>query len=139
MLVSTKGRYALRVMLELAKNPTNEYMRLDTIASAQDISEKYLESIVSILVKAKIIEGMRGRGGGYRLTRNPEDYSVGEILRLTEGTLAPVSCLGCKTDECDRADKCQTRPMWQELDNMICNYLDSVKISDLMNSSLENN
>ncbi len=137
MLVSTKGRYALRVMLELAGHTTDEYMRLDEIAAAQDISEKYLESIVSILVKAKIIEGLRGRGGGYRLTRNPHDYSVGEILRLTEGSLAPVSCLDCKTDECDRADKCQTRPMWRELDNMICNYLDSVKISDLMNSSLE--
>ena len=138
MLVSTKGRYALRVMLELAGHTTDEYMRLDKIAAAQDISEKYLESIVSILVKSKIIEGMRGRGGGYRLTRKPEDYSVGEILRLTEGSLAPVSCLDCKTDECDRADKCQTRPMWIELDNMICNYLDSVKISDLLNSSLEN-
>ena len=90
MLVSTKGRYALRVMLELALSKDGEYKRLDSIAKSQNISEKYLESIVSILVKANIVEGMRGRGGGYRLTRKPEEYSVGEILRLTEGSLAPA-------------------------------------------------
>ena len=92
MLVSTKGRYALRVMLMLAENESGEYLQLDAIAKAEDISEKYLESIARLLVRARLIEGLRGRGGGYRLTRKADDYSVGEILRLTEGSLAPVSC-----------------------------------------------
>lgn len=132
MLVSTKGRYALRLMLELAESGGDGYMLLDTIAHAQGISEKYLESIVRILVKAGIVEGLRGRGGGYRLTRRPQDYSVGEILRLTEGSLAPVSCLDCKPNTCDRADGCRTLPMWEKLDTMIADYLDSVTIRDLI-------
>lgn len=132
MLISTKGRYALRVLLELAEHGTDGYMCLDTIAQSQGISEKYLESIVSILVKAGMIEGQRGRGGGYRLTKKPEDYSVGEVLRLTEGSLSPVSCLECGTPQCKRAEHCRTLPLWQNLDELICNYLDSVHISDLI-------
>lgn len=135
MLVSTKGRYALRVMLELALSKDGEYKQLDSIARSQNISEKYLESIVSILVKANIVEGLRGRGGGYRLTRKPEEYSVGEILRLTEGSLAPVSCLDCKPNKCERAAQCLTLPMWEKLDNLICGYLDSVSIADLIDPS----
>lgn len=135
MLVSTKGRYALRVMLELALSKDGEYKRLDSIAKSQNISEKYLESIVSILVKSNIVEGMRGRGGGYRLTRKPEEYSVGEILRLTEGSLAPVSCLDCKPNKCERAAQCLTLPMWEKLDNLICSYLDSISIADLIDPS----
>lgn len=132
MLVSTKGRYALRVMLELCRQERGTYVRLDTIAAAQDISEKYLESIVSILVKGKLVEGLRGRGGGYRLTRAPEDYSVGEILQLTEGSLAPVSCLESDRIPCERAEHCLTRPMWQKLDHMIADYLNHVRLSDLL-------
>lgn len=131
MLVSTRGRYALRVMLELAEQTDRTYTRLDAIATAQEISEKYLESIVSILVKAGLLEGQRGRGGGYRLTRAPQNYSVGEILRLTEGSLAPVSCLDCKPNPCERAAECRTLPMWEGLDQMICDYLDGIRLSDL--------
>ena len=132
MLVSTKGRYALRVMLMLAENGSGEYLQLDAIAKAEDISEKYLESIARLLVRAHLIEGLRGRGGGYRLTRKPGDYSVGEILRLTEGSLAPVSC-PCfgGSGPCSRAGDCKTLPMWRKLDALIGNYLDSVKLSDL--------
>ena len=131
MLVSTKGRYALRILIELAKYEPDQYIRLDFIATSQDISEKYLENIARILVKAGLLEGLRGRGGGYRLTRKPEEYSVGEILRLTEGTLAPVSCLDCDSNQCDRAKDCQTLPMWKKLDELICGFLDSVSLKDL--------
>ena len=132
MLISTKGRYALRVLLVLAEQEKESYVRLDEIASSQKISEKYLESIVSILVKAKLVEGHRGRGGGYRLTRAPEEYTVGEVLELTEGSLAPVSCLMGDTHSCGRAADCRTRPMWERLDTMISDYLHSVRLADLL-------
>jgi Rrf2 family protein len=131
VLVSTKGRYALRVMIELAEREGEEYTTLADIAANQEISEKYLESIISVLSKAGLVEGLRGKGGGYRLTRSAEEYSVGEILRLTDGSLAPVACLDCKPNVCTRAESCKTLPMWEKLDEMICNYLDSVTISDL--------
>lgn len=133
MLISTKGRYALRVMLDLAeKSEPESYRRLDTIAEEQGISEKYLESIVNTLTKAGLLEGLRGRGGGYRLTKKPEEYSVGEILRVTDGSLAPVSCLECSPNLCEKADSCKTLPMWEKLDSMINGYLDSVSIKDLL-------
>lgn len=135
MLISTKGRYALRVMLELAGHKKDEIVPLITIAEKQEISEKYLESILVILSKAGVIDGIRGKGGGYRLNREPKDYSVGEILRLTEKSLAPVSCLDCKPNKCERANECKTLPMWEKLDTIICNYLDSVSIADLIDSS----
>ena len=124
MLVSTKGRYALRVMLELAQDDSAAYLPLPAIAERQGISEKYLESIISTLSKGGLVEGGRGKGGGYRLTRPPEDYSVGEILRLAEGSLAPVACLDCGSDPCARAGSCRTRPLWERLDALICGYLD---------------
>lgn len=139
MLVSTKGRYALRVLLELAEHEQQDpgaYMCLDCIAESQGISEKYLESIVSILVKAKMVAGQRGRGGGYRLTRSPDQYSVGEVLHLTEGSLAPVSCLGSCSAQCDRAAGCRTLPMWRKLDDMIGGYLNSVTLLDLLEAPL---
>lgn len=132
VLVSTKGRYALRILLELAERANDGYTRLDTIAQAQGISEKYLESIVRILAKANMVEGLRGRGGGYRLTRVPGDYSLGEILRLTEGSIAPVACLDCKTNTCERAAECRTRPVWEKLDAVICDYLDNVTLKDVL-------
>ena len=135
MLVSTKGRYALRVMLELAERPAGEYAALGTIAADQGISEKYLESIIGVLSKAGIIDGLRGKGGGYRLNRDASEYSVGEILRLTEGSLAPVSCLDCKPNKCERAAECRTLPMWEKLDTIISDYLDHVSIADLLDSS----
>lgn len=135
MLVSTKGRYALRVMAELACHPTNEYVPLKTIAAEQEISEKYLENIIAVLSKAGVIDALRGKGGGYRLNRDAKDYSVGEILRLTEGTIAPVSCLECSTSSCERASSCRTLPMWQKLDGIISEYLDGVTIADLAASA----
>lgn len=134
MLVSTRGRYALRVMLELAQHGRDCYTALSSIASEQGISGKYLESIISTLSKGGLVEGVRGKGGGYRLTRPPEDYSVGEILRLAEGSLAPVACLDCGSDPCARAGSCRTRPLWERLDALICGYLDQVTLADLLSA-----
>lgn len=135
MLVSTKGRYALRVMLELAQSQPGAYMPLPLIAQRQGISEKYLESINAILSRAGLVEGLRGKGGGYRLTRSSAKYSVGEILRLTEGSLAPVTCLEGAENPCPRAGECTTLPMWQKLDDLINTYLDSVSLSDLLSQT----
>ena len=132
MLVSTRGRYALRILLELGKYDAARYVPLPLIAQRQDISEKYLESIVSTLVKAGLLDGMRGKNGGYRLNRPLEGYSVGEVLRLTEGSLAPVSCLETEGNSCPRAGDCHTLPMWKKLDDLINGYLDSVTLSDLL-------
>ncbi len=137
MLVSTKGRYALRVMLELAQYDQSRYMPLPLIAEKQEISEKYLESIVSLLVKGGLVEGVRGKGGGYRLRRALKDYSVGEILRLTEGSLAPVSCLDGDENACPRAGQCHTLPMWTKLEGLINGYLDSVTLEDLLDVPVE--
>jgi len=138
MLISTKGRYALRVLIELAEgDDLQAYRRLDSIAESQGISEKYLESIVNLLMKAKLLEGLRGRGGGYRLTKAPEAYSVGEILRVTDGSLAPVSCLECAHGVCPRTDICKSLPMWQQLDELITNYLDQVSLMDLVNGTIK--
>ena len=123
-------------MVELACHGREEYVPLRTIAQQQGISEKYLESILTVLSKAGVINGLRGKGGGYRLNREPKDYSVGEILRLAEGTLAPVSCLDCKPNKCERAASCRTLPMWEKLNTLICNYLDSVSLADLIDSSI---
>lgn len=132
MLVSTKGRYALRVMTELAKHGKDEYVSLALIAEEQKISVKYLESIIVILSKSGVIDGLRGKGGGYRLNRPPKEYSVGEILRYVEDSLAPVACLECKPNKCERAANCLTLPMWEKLDTMINDYLNGVTIADLM-------
>lgn len=132
MLVSTKGRYALRVMLELAQFDPEQPVPLPLIAERQGISEKYLESILAVLSKAGLVAGLRGKGGGYRLCRPLKDYSVGEILRLTEGSLAPVSCLEGVVNACPRAEACRTLPMWETLDGLINRYLDSVTLEDLL-------
>lgn len=137
MLISTKGRYALRVMIELSGYSKDEYVPLITIAKKQAISEKYLESILAVLSKSGIIDGLRGKGGGYRLNREAKDYSVGEILRLTEGSLAPVACLDIKPNKCEHAASCRTLPLWEKLDSIICDYLDSVSLADLVDSSLD--
>ena len=137
MLVSTRGRYALRIMIELSRHDPEKYIPLPVIALNQGISEKYLESIISILVKEKIVEGLRGKGGGYRLCRKLDEYSVGEILRLTEGSLAPVSCPVLGDEECPRADHCSTLPVWIKLDKLINEYLDSVTLAGLISESSE--
>ena len=132
MLISTKGRYALRVMIDLAEHQTDGFVPLKVIARRQEISEKYLESIIKLLVKARFLNGLRGKGGGYQLTKTPEQYTVGSILRLTEESLAPVACLGQNADVCPRMAQCRTLPLWQGLDKVINSYLDSVTIADLM-------
>ena len=137
MLISTRGRYALRIMLELAQYDQSPYMPLPLIAEEQGISEKYLESIVSLLVKGGLVEGVRGKGGGYRLRRPLQDYSAGEILRLTEGSLAPVSCLEGEENACPRAGQCHTLPMWTKLEGLINSYLDSVTLADLLDAPMD--
>ena len=137
MLVSTKGRYALRIMLELGQQDPAQYIPLPLIARRQEISEKYLESIVSVLVKGGLVEGQRGKNGGYRLCRPLNGISVGELLRLTETSLAPVSCLEQGAQPCPRAGACPTLPMWERLDDMINRYLDSVTLADLLNPAAD--
>lgn len=132
MLVSTKGRYALRVMVDLAEHRDEGRIPLRQIAVRQDISEKYLENILSTLVRHGMLSGLRGKGGGYCLTREPEEFTLGEILRLTEGSLSPVSCLNGSHNACERAATCRTVRVWTELDRMIQEYLDGVTIADLM-------
>ena len=132
MLISTKGRYALRVMIDLAEHQTDEFISLKGIAERQEISEKYLENIIRMLVKARVLESLRGKGGGYRLKKAPEQYTVGGILRLTEESLAPVSCLEENAEACPRVGKCRTLWLWQGLNKVINDYLESVTIADLM-------
>lgn len=135
MLISTKGRYALRVMIDLAEHQTDSFVPLKIIAQRQEISEKYLESIIKLLVKAKLLHGLRGKGGGYKLTKTPEQYTAGAILRLTEDSLAPVACLDQNADSCPRMAECRTLPLWQGLDKVINDYLDNITLADLMHSS----
>lgn len=132
MMVSTRGRYALRVLIDLAEQDDTGYIPLKEIADRQEISEKYLESILKILVKNGLLEGMRGKGGGYRLTRSPETYTVGSVLRLTEESLAPVACLEGQENSCHRRDSCRTLPMWQKLDELVNTFLDGISLADLM-------
>ena len=131
MMISTKGRYALQVMLDLAQQCPDAYISLHDISQRQAVSMKYLEAIVAMLNKAGMVESRRGKSGGYRLTRAPEDYTVGAILKLTEGTLAPVACMDCDSG-CTRVHACMTRPMWQELDRLIDDFLESRTLADLL-------
>ena len=121
-MISTKGRYALRVMIDLAEQAPEAFIPLDTIAARQGISKKYLESILKILVQKKLLKGLRGKGGGYRLTRRAEEYTVGEILELTEGTLAPVACLEAAAEPCPRKETCKTLPMWTRFDTLVHDF-----------------
>jgi len=132
MLVSTKGRYALRVMVDLAEHQAAGRTPLKVIADRQSISEKYLESILGTLVRAGVLSGARGKGGGYCLTRDPSCYTVGEILRITDGSLAPVACLEGGARGCEHAATCATIGMWIKLDEMISGYLDGITIADLV-------
>ena len=134
MLISTKGRYALRVMVDLAEHQSEGFIPLKEIARRQDISEKYLESIIKLLVRARLLNGLRGKGGGYKLTHPPEQYTVGEVLRLTEETLAPVACLDETADICPRAPNCRTLPVWKGLNRVINEYLDHITVADLIHS-----
>lgn len=135
MLVSTRGRYALRVLIDLAEHDNGAYIPLRDIAERQEISEKYLESIISVLTKAGYLDGLRGKGGGYRLTRAPEDYTVGGILKLTEGSLAPVACLGSGASKCAHAPECRTLPMWEKFQKMTDEYFEGITLRDLTSLS----
>ena len=130
MVISTKGRYALRVMIELAGARPGAYVALKDIAGRQEISEKYLEAIVKRLGKAGLVSGLRGKGGGYRLAADPERCTVGDILRAAEDSLAPVACLGLD-GSCPRRDRCATLPIWAELEKRIEDYLDGITLSAL--------
>lgn len=132
MLISTRGRYALRVMIDLAEHRDGGYIPMKDVAERQRISLKYLERILPALTKNRLVEGVHGKGGGYKLTKEPDEYLVGDILRLTEGDLAPVSCLGCDAQPCELNSQCRTRPMWVELNKLINNYFDKITIADLM-------
>lgn len=131
-MISTRGRYCLRVMVDLAEHQGEGYIPMKEVADRQGISLKYLEKILPILAKNSIVDGVQGKGGGYRLSRAPEDYTLSEILRLTEGTLAPVACLECGAAPCEKAADCRTLPVWTELDRRINEYLDSVTVADLL-------
>ena len=132
MIVSTKGRYALRVMVGLAMRPQGEYVPLKEIAEEEDISQKYLESIMSILSKAGFVDAVHGKGGGYRLNRTPEHYTVGSILKLTEGSLASTGCTSQGPAACGRASCCEALPMWEKLDKMIDDFFEGITIADLL-------
>ena len=135
MMVSTKGRYALTVMVDLARNAGDGYVSLSDIAQREDLSMKYLESIISILNKGGMLESLRGKNGGYKLARAPEDYTVNEILLLTEGTLAPVGCIMQEGVHCDKAATCSTLPLWAGLDDVIENYLSGITLADVSNGN----
>lgn len=135
MLISTKGRYALRVLIDLATHQTDGYLPLKEIAERQQISEKYLESILKTLVQHKILVGLRGKGGGYKLAVPPQDLKVGTILRLTESSLAAVGCLDENAAPCPRKCDCPTLPLWNNLNELVNNYLDSVTLQDLLSQA----
>ena len=131
MMISTKGRYALRLLIDIAENQSGGYIRLRDVARRQEISEKYLEIIVRALVQEGCLVGVRGKGGGYRLSRQPEEYNIRQVLEAAEGPLAPVVCLEGEPD-CPRMSGCPTLPLWRGLDKVISEYLDGFTLADLM-------
>ncbi len=132
IMISTKGRYGLRVMIDLAKNDNGSYIPLKDIAERQEISKKYLEIIVKKMVEGGLVKGSSGKGGGYKLVKKPEKYTVGEILTLMEGTISSVACLADKEYDCPRKKKCETLPMWKEFDKIVHDYFYKKKLSDLL-------
>lgn len=136
MKISTKGRYAVRVMLDLSLHNTGEYIKVKQIAERQGISEKYLEQIISILNKAGYVKSTRGAQGGYRISGDPASYTIGMILRLTEGSLSPVACLEDEVNECERCDTCETLAIWKELNDAINHVVDGVTVADLVERHL---
>lgn len=135
MIVSTKGRYALRVMVSFARRAAEDYIPLKEIAEEEGISQKYLESIMTTLSKAGFVDAVHGKGGGYRLNRKPEEYTVGSILKLTEGSLTSVSCTSQGAAACARSECCNALPMWEKLDRMIDEFFEGITIADLLNET----
>lgn len=138
MKISTKGRYALRLMIDLATNQNDGYVALKDIAKRQNLSKKYLEQIVPLLNKSNFLLTNRGFQGGYKLSRKPSEYTVGDILRITEGNLAPVSCLEQNPNLCPNANSCSTLYIWQGLNDVIVNYLDGISLQDIVDKQIEN-
>ncbi len=139
MRISTRGRYALRMMLDLALHNSGEYITLKDISARQEVSVKYLEQIVSVLSKAGMLKSVRGPSGGYKLTKSPEQYTVGDILRVTEGSLAPVACLDSPQNDCPRAETCATLGFWQELYDAVRGVVDKTTLADLADRVLQSN
>ncbi len=137
MKISTRGRYALRLMIDLAQNP-DQYVTLKSISERQEISGKYLEQIISVLSRAGFVKSIRGSQGGYKLARRAEEYTVGMILRLIEGSLVPVACMEDEPNQCPRCDECVTLDLWKQLDDAINGVIDNIALSDLANKSSEN-
>lgn len=131
-MISTRGRYALRVLLDIADTQTDGYVPMKQVAERQGLSLKYIEKIMPVLSKNNYVVGVHGKGGGYRLARDPKEYKIGDILRLAEGDLAPVSCLACDAKPCERAGECKTLPMWREFHDMVNDYFDGITLADLM-------
>ena len=136
MLISTKGRYALRVLIDLAEHSDGNYIPLKDIAQRQEISQKYLESIMSALSKADMVDGVHGKGGGYRLSRPPKEYTLKDILAVTETSLAPISCLDEGAQPCPRAQNCKTLPMWKKLDTMLDGFFAGINLAQIVDSTL---
>lgn len=135
-MISTKGRYAIRFMIDLAEQPMGIPIPLDEIAQRQGLSKKYLEIIVKLLVCEKLVKGISGKGGGYHLLRKPEEYTVGEILEITEGTLATVACLEKEAEICPRESLCKTLPMWKKFDKIVHDYFYNISIADLRDGTV---
>ena len=133
-MISTKGRYALRVMADLAEQDSEKFIPLEEIAQRQGISKKYLEAILKTLVQNNLLKGHRGKGGGYKLTKKPTDYTVGEILELTEGTLAIVSCLEKNAEVCERKNFCKTLPMWEKFNKLTHDFFFGITLKDLLST-----
>lgn len=131
-MISTRGRYALRVMIDLAEHSGEGYIPMKDVVLRQEISKKYMEQIMPSLVKNGLVEGVHGKGGGYRLTRDAGDYTVGEILRTAEGDLAPVACLSCDAEECPRKSECKTLPLWEKFNDLTNDFFDSVTLESLL-------
>lgn len=136
MMISTRGRYTLRVLLDLAQHQTEGFIPMKQVAARQELSLKYIGRIMPVLSKNHYVEGVQGKGGGYRLARHPRDYRIGDILRLAEGDLAPVSCLSCGAAPCSQTDVCPTLPMWTAFHQMANDYFDGITLADLLNGTL---
>ena len=137
MMISTKGRYALRIMLDLAQHETDGYISLKSVSERQAISLKYLELVIAMLHKANLVDSMRGKEGGYRLSKDPSEYSIGSILKVMEKTLALVACMSCGETACSNKENCLTLPLWQQLDQIIDTYLESVTLKDLLDGNVQ--
>jgi len=136
-MVSAKGRYALRIFIDLAQNQGDGFVALSEVSKRQDVSLKYLETIVATLVRGGLLRSQRGMSGGYRLARDAKDISINEIFNITEGSLSPVACINCGENFCNRAGICYTKEMWTNVDNMLTNYFKSVSVQDLLDKNIE--